>query len=238
MHPWVLLCFRGMIASIALLESQTSFAQIPPVPRVSGSLIAFEMISPQTPFQSIELAPLKELTWIGWLKPSTEGTPYFLVSGESSEASERSIYVVRADGKLKPQRITFPGKLLDPKTRETVHESRAFYGRCLKDQTHDALILYQRDRVDRKNRFSTSLYVLEASPHLLKERIIERRLPSLSSFQPLIRVRQCNEISGRNRLYNSAFFQFRNRGAAVPEQEPSETEQEPEKEAEDGDPAR
>jgi hypothetical protein len=186
-------------------------------PTIQGSTLDFQPLPGKEQVPSISLSPLKEAAVIGWLRPSVEATPYLLVSAHAPDASERSLFIFRADGKLKPQRVTFPGKLLDPKTREMVHESRAFFGRCLGDQQHDALVLYQRDRLDRKHKLQASIYVAEASPNLLTERLVERRLPSISSIQLRVRSRQCTEVSGRNRLFDSAFFQFRNRGADLPD---------------------
>lgn len=198
-------------------------------PTIQGSSIEFETLPGREKTSPVPLAPLKDGSVIGWLRPGVEATPYLLISALAPDSSERSLYIIRADGKLKPQRITFPGKLLDPKTRQSVHESRAFFGRCLSDQQHDALILYQRDRVDRKHKLQTSIYVAEASPNLLTERIIERRLPQLSNIQMRVRSRQCTEISGKNRLFDSAFFQFRNRGADLPDEDEDKNDEKGEK---------
>jgi hypothetical protein len=191
-------------------------------PTIQGSTVEFQPVPGRDKVPAISISPLQDATLIGWLRPSVEATPYLLVSANAPDASERSLFIFRADGKLKPQRMTFPGKLLDPKTREMVHESRAFFGRCLGDQQHDALVLYQRDRLDKKHKLQSSIYVAEASPNILSERLIERRLPSISGIQLRVRSRQCSEISGRNRLFDSAFFQFRNRGADQPDDDEDE----------------
>ncbi|MBU6375263.1 MAG: hypothetical protein KGQ59_04655 [Bdellovibrionales bacterium] len=202
-------------ASLARAESR-KWENLAPSP--NGSTIQFQSTAANTTIpQPLNLTPLKDLTVISWLKPSGDATPYLLLSGSSPEDNERSLFIVRADGKLKPQRLTFPGKLLDPKTRETVHESRAFFGRCLASQEHDALVLYQRDRLDRRRGMHSSVYVAEAAPDLLSERVIERRLPSMKTVQQRIKIRQCTEISGKNRSFDAAFFQFRNRGAELPD---------------------
>lgn len=199
-------------------------------PTVQGATVEFQPLPGREKVPAISLTPLKETAVIGWLRPSVEATPYLLLSATAPDASERSLFIFRADGKLKPQRVTFPGKLLDPKTREMVHESRAFFGRCLGDQQHDALVLFQHDRLDRKHKLHSSIYVAEASPNLLTERLVERRLPSLSSIQLRIRSRQCAEISGRNRLFDSAFFQFRNRGADLPDEDEDKNDEKSDKE--------
>ncbi|NDD92463.1 hypothetical protein EBZ37_10300 [bacterium] len=183
----------------------------------TGSKVQFQSSGAGASVPPIDLTPLKELSVISWLRPASDSTPYLLLSGSSPENTDRALFIVRADGKNKPQRLTFPGKLLDPKTRETVHESRAFYGRCLASQEHDALVLYQRDRLDRKRGMHSSVYVAEASPNLLTERLLERRLPAIKNVQLRVKTRQCSEISGKNRLFDSAFFQFRNRGADLPD---------------------
>jgi hypothetical protein len=226
-----------MNRKLLLLLASAATAQAAPTiskwdglgPTIQGSSIEFQSLPGREKIAPLPLAPLKDGSLIGWLRPAVEATPYLLISALAPDSSERSLFIIRADGKLKPQRITFPGKLLDPKTRESVHESRAFYGRCLSDQQHDALVLYQRDRVDRKHKLQTSIYVAEASPNLLTERIIERRLPQLSNIQMRVRSRQCAEISGKNRLFDSAFFQFRNRGADLPDEDEDKNDEKGEK---------
>lgn len=195
------------------------------VPVVSNSTIRYERADDRrTSPLSLNLSTIQELHFISWLRPGTEATPYLLLSGTPKDGGDRSLFVIRADGKLNPQRVTFPGKVLDPKKRTVIHESRAFYGRCLSDQRHDALVLYQRDRVDKRNRLNKSIYVAEASPNLLTERLIERRLPSIKSIQLRVRSRQCSEISGRNRLFRTDFFRFRNRGGDATDKDKEEDE--------------
>jgi hypothetical protein len=195
---------------------------------IAGSTVEFQPIPGREVVPALQLAPLKELQLISWLKPSVGAIPYLLLSATSPDVAERSLFIVRADGRLKPQRMTYPGRLLDPKSRETIHESRAFYGRCLPDQQHDALVFYQRDRLDKKNRMHASLYVAEASPNFLTERLSERSVPPISRLQIRVRMRQCAEIPGKNRFFDAGFFQFRNRGADLPNDEDDEEKKDPE----------
>ena len=213
-----------LLAGILLFCSftWTTWAAEPPVPIASGSTIEFPTLPGDTPRPALQLSPLQDLLWIGWLNPSDGATPYLLVSGTSPKMTERSLFIVDSSNKNPPQRITFPGKLLDPKTRELIHESRAFYGRCIPQQKHDAVILFQRDRHDRKHRLKTSVFIAEASPGMLSERLVERRLPSIATVQKQIRSRKCTEISGKNRTFDPAFFQFRKRGADLPDDEQEE----------------
>lgn len=215
MRRWIFLMMMVWCARAGADPATGRWDGLTPV--TAGSTIEFQAPAGREKIRPLNLAPLVEPLFIFWLRPSTEAVPYLLVSAASQEAGERSLYVVRADGGLAPQRVTFPGRVLDPKSREVVHESHAFYGRCMAGQEHDALILYQRDRNDRKRRLQTSVYVAEAAPGMLRERLIERRMPSLSSLQDRVRRRQCKEVPGRNRLFDAAFFQLRNQRADLPD---------------------
>jgi len=178
---------------------------------VQDSTIRFQQPPGRDAVAPLTLTPLKDLELINWLKPSVDAAPYLLIAANSSQIAEKSLFLVRADGKGKPQRVTFPGKLLDPKTREVVYESRVFYGRCLPGLEHDALVAYQRERMDRKHGLQSSLYVAEASPTMLAEKLIEKRPPQISTIQLRVKMRQCTEIVGKNRFFSPNFFNFKNR---------------------------
>jgi hypothetical protein len=201
-------------------------------PEISGSKLRFLSEAAAPAPDAINLPPLQDPRWIGWLWPQDRSIPYLLVSGVSPESHDAELHLLRADGKTKPQRVTFPGRLLDPKNRSVVHESRAFFGRCLPGQKHDALLLYQRDRVDKRNRLNASLFVAEASPQNLTERLIEKRIPKMTQLKEGLRSKRCVEISGKNRFFQPQFFRFKNR--TDEELEKQDLEKEQEKEAEKG----
>lgn len=175
---------------------------------LDGSTLKFSVPDGGRPPGPLELAPLglREPQLVGVLDSETGQPPYVLVSGLSSESPERAVFVVKADGRLKPQRVTLPGRLLDPKNRELVFESRLFFGRCLGTQKYDAIVSYQRERLDRKRGMQSSVYIAEASPTMLDERLIERSLPSIRQILLKVRTKQCREIEGRNRTFDARFF--------------------------------
>lgn len=183
---------------------------------LDGSAVRFSVPDGGRPPGPLELAPLgiREPQWIGVLDSEAGKPPYLLVSGLSSESPERAVFLVRADGRIRPQRVTLPGRLLDPKNRELVFESRLFFGRCLGTQKYDAIVSYQRERLDRKRGMQSSVYIAEASPTMLDERLMERSLPSIRQILLKVRTRQCREIEGRNRIFDARFFNLNYRRGA------------------------
>ncbi|MFN7684578.1 MAG: hypothetical protein ACK5QT_04105 [Oligoflexia bacterium] len=154
---------------------------------------------------------IREPQLVGMLESERKAAPYLLISGTSPGSAEKALFLVRADGGLKPQRLTFPGKLLDPSDRKVVYESRFFFGRCLPKQKYDAVVIFQKEHLDRKRGLQRSVYVAEATPTLLEERLLERGLPALQWVEVRMRSKQCTEISGRNRPFNQGFFSLRSR---------------------------
>ena len=154
---------------------------------------------------------IKESQLVGALDSGEKSPPYLILTGSSQSSAEKALFLVRADGLIKPQRVTYPGRLLDPKTRELVYESRVFYGRCLMNQKYDALVAYQCEHMDRKRGLQSSVYIAEAALAMLDERLLERSLPSLKMIQMRIKSKQCIEISGRHRPFDAQFFSLRSR---------------------------
>ena len=82
-------------------------------------------------------------------------------------------------------------------------DSRAFFGHCLatrmgsRDEDDDIYIVFQRERVDRHGMMS-SVFVANASSDFLREKLIERGMPSLSRTLWLIKMKKCHEIQGRS----------------------------------------
>lgn len=171
---------------------------------------------------------IKDAQLLGALESSEKSPPYLVLSGANSTSAEKALFLVRADGLIKPQRVTYPGRLLDPKSRELVYESRVFFGRCLINQKYDALITYQREHMDKKRGLQSSVYIAEAAPSMLDERLLERGLPSLKMIQMRVKSKHCSEISGRHRPFDAQFFSLRSRRGT--EVQDSEEDDEDEKE--------
>lgn len=174
---------------------------------------------------------IKEPQLMGALESEAKAAPYLLLSGLTNDTQDRALFLVRADGSMKPQRITFPGKLLDPKTRDLVYESKVFFGRCLLKQKYDAIVVFQREHMDRKRGLQRSVYIAEAAPTMLEERLLERGLPSERMLQMKVRGKQCSEIAGRNRTFDLGFFSLRSRRGSEIADSDSDDEDDKDKDA-------
>lgn len=151
---------------------------------------------------------LFDLTYIGALSPSVESMPYFLFGGNPCKtcSAERALYLIRPSASSSTPKITSfvqPGKIFDPKSRALVMESRAFYGHCLTshgDDADDVYVVFQKERIDRRHSLQLSVFVADASGDFLRERLIERGMPSINRTLSLVRSKKCHEIEGRNRV--------------------------------------
>jgi len=146
--------------------------------------------------------PLYEVRHLGNLNPPEPGgQTHLLVAAKPCKdcPQDRGIFLVRLDG-TKPLQFTYPGKILDPKTRATLMDSRAFYGKCLSGTTSDAYVVFQNERIDRRKSLQSSVYIAEPGKEFVKERLIERRAPRLDATLKRVRTKLCHEVEGRSRL--------------------------------------
>jgi hypothetical protein len=168
------------------------------VDRIEDNTIYFS--SPNSTGVPKPLKPgLFDMSYQGSLTPP-EGQPYFIFSGKPCQncLEEKNIYAIRPSGG-KPTSFVYPGKIVDPKNRGVLWESRAFFGRCLA-RKGDVLVVFQKEKIDRKKSPQASVLIVEAAPNYLAENLIERHLPSISSTLQMVKRKQCHEIDGRNRL--------------------------------------
>jgi hypothetical protein len=178
-------------------------APMPRIEKISLDRIEESTVFFKAPEGTPAPAPLKtkifDLSYIGQLTPQG-GLPYFLVSGKpcSDCMDDKTIYALRPNSE-KPNSFVYPGKILDPKTRALLFESRAFFGKCMNSKG-DVYMVFQRERVDRKHALQSSVYIAEAGRDSLLENLMERRMPSINATLKLVRKKTCQEISGRNRL--------------------------------------
>ena len=116
-------------------------------------------------------------------------------------AQDKAIYMVSFSDS--PIKTIFPGKILDPKYRSTMLESRMFFGHCLRGKS-PGLFVFQRERSGRKGSFETSVLALEITPKRTKETLFTsgRSRPKISDPLKFIKKKLCSEISGRNRIFN------------------------------------
>jgi hypothetical protein len=120
---------------------------------------------------------------------------------------ERDLFLIRSStGEI--HEINHPGRIIDPKTGAVVHESRAFYGRCV-DGRKEGVFVFQREKVDRKNRLASSFYAAEATPHVLRETLQEKAFPSLKRTLSRVKSGECKEILGRNRRISGKVFDIK-----------------------------
>ena len=134
--------------------------------------------------------PLFDLTYIGSLTSAEEAEPYFLLSGKSCQdcPEDRHIYIFRPSYP-KPSAFVYPGKIIDPKAKTLLLESRAFFGKCLKNRK-ELLVVFQREKVDRRSSLQSSVLVVEPSKTFLSETLIEKHLPALTQTLHWVRKKQ------------------------------------------------
>ena len=126
---------------------------------------------------------------------------------KNCSVDEKDLFVVRpSTGEI--HEINHPGRILDPKTGALVHESRAFYGRCVEGR-RPGVFVFQREKVDRKNHLASSFYSAEAGPHMLQESLLEKGFPSLARTLSRVKVGDCQEIAGRNRRISGRVFDLK-----------------------------
>ena len=151
---------------------------------------------------------LFDLTYIGALLPGVnDSMPYFLFAGNPCKtcSAERALYLIRPSTTSSAPKITSfvqPGKIVDPKSGTLVLDSHAYYGHCLatqKSDSDDVFVVFQKERVDRRHSLQLSVFIAEASADFLRERLLERGMPSVNRTLTLVHAKKCREIEGRSR---------------------------------------
>ena len=126
--------------------------------------------------------------------------PWILLSAKPCKdcgTSEKDLFLIRpTTGEM--HQINQPGKIVDPKAGQLIHESKGYYGRCVEGR-RPGVFVFQREKVDRKNRLASSFYAAETSPTVLTEILLEKGFPSLKNTLKLTRQGTCSEIPGINR---------------------------------------
>lgn len=155
-------------------------------------------------FKNKELKPLKtglfEVSYLGAIQPPEGGQPYHLVVGRPCKdcLQDKGVYAVRSGGS-RVTHFVHPGKILDPKTRAVLLDSRAFYGRCL-NGAGDVYIAFQKERIDRRHQLQASVFVAQPAQDYLQEKLMERRLPSLQATLHRVKTKSCWEIAPYTRV--------------------------------------
>jgi hypothetical protein len=140
-----------------------------------------------------EIHPLAVLTG--------ENTPYVLFEARTCENcnQEATLYAIKTNGES-PSSFVFPGRIIDPKSRAVVYESRAFYGHCVSNRVSDVYIVFQKERIDRRNRLQQSVLVAEPTTRFMSDKLYETGLPRLSDTLKLVKAKRCSEVEGHNRM--------------------------------------
>jgi len=126
--------------------------------------------------------------------------PWVLLSAKPCKdcaMSEKDLFLIRpTTGEM--HQINQPGKIIDPKAGQLIHESKGYYGRCVEGR-RPGVFVFQREKVDRKSRLASSFYAAETSPTVLTEVLLEKGFPSLKNTLKLTKQGVCTEIPGINR---------------------------------------
>ncbi len=144
---------------------------------------------------------LHELRYLGSIRGTEAAAqPFFLFAGRPCVgcATDPAIYAIRPAGKT----ATFvtPGRILEPRSRALMLESRGFFGSCVPGMG-EVLVMFQKERVDRKRKLQSSVFVAEATADdHLREKLLERKLPRLEDTLKRVRAKKCHELESRNRL--------------------------------------
>jgi hypothetical protein len=200
------LLFGASSVTLAAVQASSS-ADLIELDRVEEGTLYFKLRTPGSTPPSASLAPpnplksgLFELTSLGVLRPP-KGQPFFLFTGKPCPTcmEEKAVYIIRPNPSEKPLAFVYPGKIIDPKTRGILLDSRSFYGRCLPHHG-DIYVTFQKEKVDRRNRLQASVLIAEAAQEHLTETLIERRLPQVKTALQYVKRKTCKEIPGRNRF--------------------------------------
>jgi len=181
---------------------------IEPPPPIETGLSQIQVIS----HLRVSGASEEDSTRLSGIGPQLNLTaaPWLLLLAQpcrSCIGDERDLFLVRpSTGEI--HEINHPGRIIDPKSGALVHESRAFYGRCV-DGRKEGVFVFQREKVDRKNRLASSFYAAEATSHVLRETLLEKGFPSLKRTLARVKAGDCKEISGRSRRISGKVFDIK-----------------------------
>ncbi|MEO5969557.1 MAG: hypothetical protein ABIQ95_06485 [Bdellovibrionia bacterium] len=205
--------FRGILnfftLSSVLFWVQTSAVRAEGPPPADADLVTFDhadevkgtlvFSGPSGKVPKPLKTDLSNVKYFGTLRPQ-EGAPYFLVSAKPCKTcqDEEAIFAVRPTDR-KPAAFVYPGKILDPKSRALLFESRAFFGKCLPSRG-DLYVVFQQERVDRRSKLQSSVLISEAGKDHLDETLVDRHAPRIQTALQQVKRKQCREVEGRNRL--------------------------------------
>jgi hypothetical protein len=211
-------CFYAIFIGFSVFLSEDSSygsADTVSIDRIEGQRVFFKNEQDRSFVQSFD-TQLFNLKNLGVLHTDTrKGSPYFLFEAKACQNCEleNGLFLLRPSGG-KISEYHFPGKTMDPKTHRPVLESRAFFGKCLKNRG-DVLVFFQAEKVDRRSHLQPSVLVSEAKENHLEEKLIEKQLPSLRSILKRVKNNSCHEIPGRQRFTNHRTLDLHRRATTL-----------------------
>ena len=155
-----------------------------------------------TPAPSSLQTKLYNLEYLGSLSSPEGYAPYLVISAKTCDQCNfpKNLFLIRADGSDIAS-FTYPGKVKSHINGRSLMESRVFFGKCL--NKHDqVLVVFQKDKVDRRRYLQSSVFVAEVGQENLKEKLMIRRRPSIKSALRKVRQKQCQEVKGFTRKSN------------------------------------
>lgn len=193
------LLFGCILVSQPALSAKPQWPNQATFDRIDGNTVRFKNEQGKDPLP-LE-TNLYDLEYISLLKPeNTADLPFVVLAARSCAdcTREKEIHIIRADGG-KVSTFIYPGKIRDRRSGNILLDSRAFYGKCLKNRSADVYTVFQREKVDRKRSLRMSVYVAEAKEPQLHEELIITHPPQMAFTLSQVKSEQCREIQGFNR---------------------------------------
>lgn len=134
---------------------------------------------------------------LGSLKDPAEAKnlPFFLVRGKPCKdcEDEKSLLLIRADGKGPKLKLVHPGKVRRREDKKTIYESRAFYGQCLA-RYGQVYLNFQYDQVKKRGGLQPSVFVAELKGDSVAESVIVRGRPNIQEVLRNVKRQNCHEV--------------------------------------------
>jgi len=222
--PRKLWLLRIVTILVLLLGTYAVAAEAAPIPpptfdHADGGTLYFKSEKGDAP------KPLKtslfDMSYLGSL--NGDDATYFLFTAKPCQncLQESGVYALKPTGGY-PATFVFPGKIFDHKTRATVYESRAFFGKCLAHH-EDVYLVFQSERIDRRSSLQRSVFIADPGTDHMNEKLIERNFPRIQDTLKYVKAKRCHEVSGRNRIMLSHPLDLKSR--VKPSDEDSDAEE-------------
>jgi hypothetical protein len=131
---------------------------------------------------------------------------------QSPPSPFKKLLIQRITSQYPDLELIYPGQIMDHKTRQTVYESKAYYGKCDPHVDSDVVLIFQKDHISKKRGILTSRYQVKNLDGLLFEELLTQSAPTRSrkrnkktTSKPLSKIptsllkSQCHEIAGWKR---------------------------------------